>query len=135
MLSIKGRQTIDAENENIELLTEGGLTEKEGMLVLQYNETEISGVNGMKTSITLNGDTVLMERDMTQFLFQQGRRFEGNYQTPYGTMKMSVFPTRVYTQLNRDDGRVELEYELSLEGKYSMNQMSLYYKKIKSNMN
>ncbi|NLE70004.1 MAG: DUF1934 domain-containing protein, partial [Clostridiales bacterium] len=50
----------------------------------------------------------------------EGHRFEGNYQTPYGTLSMGIYPTQVgYTVSPEGDGEVNLRYQLDIQGRYT----------------
>ena len=135
LLTITGVQNG---NENIELITEGVLKENEKSLVLEYSETEISGMDGTKNTITIEDSmiTLMREGDVSASLyFEQGKRFVGNYTTRAGTLSMSVFPTLVHSVHDDTSGQVSLEYELDLEGACSINKLSLSYKKIDQPVN
>lgn len=135
LLTITGIQDGD---ENIELITEGFLKETEKSLVLEYSETEISGMDGTKNIITVEDSIITLEREgevSTSLYFEQGKRFVGNYTTSLGTLSMSVFPTVVNSEHDETSGKVDLEYELELEGEHSQNKLCLKYKKIDSTLN
>lgn len=124
--------------ENIELITEGILKEREKTLILEYSETEISGMEGTKNIITIKDSMITLQRKgevNTSLYFEQGKRFEGNYDTGLGTLNMSVFPTLVTSQHDDTSGTVKLEYELNLEGEQTVNRLSLTYKKLDNTLN
>ena len=133
LLNIKSTQHAEGQNEGlVEFITEGVKYEKDGNLVLEYEESELDGLKGTKTSITLDQNRVIMERLgllSTQFVFEKGRKFEGSYDTPYGNIKMELFPTRISYDCSELTGNLELEYELSLQNAHSYNKLSLSYKK------
>jgi len=127
MLNIKGSQNGD---ENIELITQGDFFETEEGLVLEYDESEISGMEGTKNTIIIRDSGISLERHgevSTSLYFEQGKRFVGNYQTNFGTLSMSVYPTLVKSSHDEKNGEVSLEYELDLEGEQSINRLSLEY--------
>lgn len=135
MLTITG---IQDGMENIELITEGFLQEKEQTLILEYSETEISGMEGTKNTITIKDSKITLERAgevNTSLYFEQGKRFEGNYDTGLGTLSMSVFPTLVTAEHDETSGKVDLEYELNLEGEQTVNRLSLTYQKLDNTIN
>jgi uncharacterized beta-barrel protein YwiB (DUF1934 family) len=132
MLNIKGSQNGD---DNIELITRGDLFKTDEGLVLEYSETEISGMEGTKNTIVINDATISLERHgeiSTSIYFEEGKRFVGNYETTFGTLSMSVYPTHVSHNYHADVGKVDLEYELDLEGEQSHNRLSLEYTMIHS---
>ena len=135
LLTITG---IQNGTENVELITEGFLEENEKTLILEYSETEISGMDGTKNIITINDSMITLAREgevKTSLYFEQGKRFIGSYETELGTLSMSVFPTLVTSQHDEKSGTVDLEYELDLEGEQSVNRLSLSYKKLDGTIN
>lgn len=133
LLSIKSTQQVENQDDGlVEFFTEGVKYEKDGHTVLEYEESALNGMKGTRTSITLENNRVVMERlgmlD-TQFVFEKGRKFEGSYDTPFGNIKMDLYPTHVSYDLGETTGNVELEYELSLQDAHSFNRLWLTYKK------
>jgi len=133
LLNIKSVQHSDGQNDGlVEFFTEGVKYEKDGHVVLEYDESELDGLKGTRTSITLTENRVVMERLgllSTQFVFEKGRKFEGSYDTPFGNIRMELFPTRIAYDCKDLTGNLELEYELSLQNAHSYNKLSLSYKK------
>ncbi len=130
LLTITG---VQDGSENIELITEGFLKEDEKTLILEYSETEISGMDGTKNTITIKDSMITLMREgevSTSLYFEQGKRFIGNYTTSLGTLEMSVFPTLVSAVHDENSGQVDLEYELDLEGDCTRNKLSLSYQKL-----
>ena len=63
MMRIIGTQVnANAEEEQLELITEGKLYEKGEAMYLIYDETELSGMPGCKTRLKLKDGTVKMRR-------------------------------------------------------------------------
>ena len=52
-------------------------------------------------------------------VLDRGKRYEGVYHTPFGDMAMAVYPTVVQCRLGEDGGRVELLYQLDLQGSFA----------------
>ena len=62
-LKIVGKQVFeDAEEDQIEFITEGKLYEKGDSLYLIYEESEFSGMPGCKTSLKVTGNCLRMKR-------------------------------------------------------------------------
>ena len=56
----------------------------------------------------------------TSMVFEKGCRFEGSYDTPYGSLDMGVFPTLVrYCVDEEANGEVKLKYQLDLQGQFA----------------
>ncbi|NLC32944.1 MAG: DUF1934 domain-containing protein, partial [Clostridiales bacterium] len=59
----------------------------------------------------------------------QGRRFETNYNTPFGAFGMGIFPTQVnYTVNESGDGEIALRYQLDIQGQFtSVNDLKISF--------
>lgn len=125
MLRIVGRQiSTDAANgDEIEFVTEGKIFEKNQATYLVYEESEVSGMPGCKTSLKLKGDTIKMKRFGdnvgldTVIEFQKGCRYEGFYDTPFGAIEMEVLTNDLVNNLTPDGkGSIDIDYHVSLKG-------------------
>jgi uncharacterized beta-barrel protein YwiB (DUF1934 family) len=133
MLTIKGsHRSADGESSSMELITEGRLLEQNGIFHIEYDESEISGKAGTKTRFSILEEGVSMQRSGTsssQFLFQQGKKFVENRVTPFGSIQMEVYPTRVRHELGSEEGSLNLKFQLGIDGKsIGTNELNLYYK-------
>ncbi len=121
MLKIEGmQQSVDGEENVIELTTEGKLYEKEHATYLVYDETEVSGMDGSTTTVKLARDKVSMKRFGTsnsEMVFEKGKRYVANYMTPYGNFDMEVLTMNMEYNINdANKGNVFIEYHMSLQG-------------------
>ncbi|MHC1723226.1 MAG: DUF1934 domain-containing protein [Aminipila sp.] len=125
MLKIVGKQiSTDAANEDeIEFVTEGKIFEKNQATYLVYEESEVSGMPGCKTSLKLKGNTIKMKRFGdnvgldTVIEFQKGCRYEGFYDTPFGAIEMEVLTNDLVNNLTPDGkGSIDIDYHVSLKG-------------------
>ncbi len=137
LLTIKGCQTEPTGEENtIELITRGKLykIDDSDMYKIEYEESEISGLEGSKTMIFVQGDQILMERDGTypsKIVFEKGKKFINSYHTPFGVLQMEVYSTRVDHDIKEDEGKLDLKYQLGIGGRYTgTNTLSLKYNRI-----
>lgn len=109
------------EDQVMELMTEGKYYEKNGSSYFLYEETEVSGMAGDKTMLKYNNDNrVTMHRygeNNSELCFEEGKRYEAMYQTPYGPFDMEVLASKVIFEVDSEGtGFVELVYELSIKG-------------------
>lgn len=125
MLKIVGRQIVGdfEEEDQIEFVTEGKLYEKNDATYLVYEESEVSGMPGCKTTLRMKGDTIRMKRFGggmgidTAIEFKKGQRFEGFYDTPFGAIEMEVLTNELENTLTADGkGSVNIDYHVSLKG-------------------
>lgn len=124
LLRIVGSNIYDGVEENqVELVTEGKLYKKGKVIYLTYDESEFSGMEGCKTRLVLDGDTIRMTRKGseagidTEIRFQKGKRYSGYYDTPYGPIEMEVLTNELFNDVNDEEGgQIDIDYNISLKG-------------------
>ena len=119
MISVKGIQQFDAaDKDSIELVTRGSLARDGGMLTLQYEESELTGLEGTLTTIQVEPERVTMLRTgqvNTQMVFQEGIPHESLYQMPFGALMITVKATSVFFDIVPDGGVIDLMYDIEIE--------------------
>lgn len=125
MLKIVGKQiTVEAEEQQLEFVTEGKYYEKGDSVYLVYDESQFSGMEGCTTSLKITGDKIRMKRYGntialdTEIEFEKGKRFKGYYDTPYGSVEMEVLTNDIVNNIERSDGSgsLNIDYHISLRG-------------------
>jgi len=124
MLKIIGKQLHrDTEEVQMEFITEGQIYKKDETLYLVYDESEFSGMPGCKTRLEFTEDEIKMSRQNedsefeTEIKFQEGKRYTGYYETPYGTIEMEVLTNEIKNNLCASGaGSVNIDYHISLKG-------------------
>ena len=124
LMTLSGRAyggTVE-EEEVVDLMTTG---------LLYPLETQPDDNTTSEVTLLMGHDRVLMSRSGeygSSMVFRKDRRFEGSYHTPFGSLSMAVFPTRVDVNMTREHGTVVLEYQLDLQGNYAaMHELRLTY--------
>lgn len=121
IISIQGLQSYEgSDDDRIELVTEGQLADHgEGGLILSYQESELTGMEGTETLLHMDPDgTVTLLRTgqfNSQMIFQQGRRHLSLYQTPYGDMAIGVLADRVRNTMSMNGGELEIAYAIEID--------------------
>ena len=122
LLSVMGWTHDDEPADSVRLLTTGTLAGRGDAWRIDYTETQPDNETSLIT-LTMNRGVVTMERSgpyAASMVFNQGRRFEGNYHTPYGDLAMGVYPTHVKYQVDdQATGQVDLTYQLDLQGQFA----------------
>ena len=118
LIVIKGYQTLpDSEEECIELITAGEYAWADGRAEFWYTESEITGLAGTTTTFTVDDELVVMSREgavNTRMVYQEGRKHNNMYETPYGAMLMGVDTQRIVRGLDENGGRLEIYYVLDM---------------------
>lgn len=125
MLKITGRVLSSSpapENPNdeaIEFLTPGKFSSRGGITRISYEETELSGFEGCRTFITITGDKLKMQRigkslaDESVMEFEKGKRYEGVYETPYGSVGLEILTNDINVE---NPEKISIDYSLLLKG-------------------
>ena len=113
ILFVRGEQTYDGVSPEVtELATEGVMTIREdGEMVLTYQESEITGMEGTTTRFTIRGGTVVLERAgliVSRMEFKQGERSSSFYETPWGTMEVDIVTTKLAHRFTERGGVMEI---------------------------
>ena len=131
LVSITGSRMSETDNDSLELITEGSYSHEGDTYTIEYEESALSGMEGTKTIISVQGPVMSMERIgayNSHFFFEDGKFFRGSYATPLGNVELGMFPTLLDYRFHDQEGRLDLEYQLELDGVQTKNQIYLAYK-------
>lgn len=119
VLSIQGRQTYgDQEPEIIELVTEGTMEFKQGGWDISYEESALTGLEGVTTTFRVEPGKVTLTRKgalNSQMVFQEGVPHDSLYQMPFGALMLTVKATSVFYDIVPDGGVIDLSYHINIE--------------------
>jgi len=119
VLSIRGRQTYgDQEPEVIELVTEGTMVFRNGGWDISYEESALTGLEGVTTTFRVEPGKVILTRTgklQSQMIFEEGVPHDTLYQMAFGTLLMTVKATFVFFDIVEDGGTIDLSYDLDIE--------------------
>ncbi len=119
VLSIRGRQTYAGqEPEVIELVTDGTMEYREGGWDISYEESALTGLEGVTTIFRVEPGRVILTRTgklQSQMIFEEGVAHDTLYQMAFGTLLMTVKATFVFFDIVEDGGTIDLSYNLDIE--------------------
>ena len=119
MLSITGRQSyMDQEPETIELVTEGTLAYRDGGWDIRYEESALTGLEGVTTTFRIDQDGIVLDRTgklRSQMIFREGFHHESLYRMEFGALMVSVCAERIWAQISEAGGVVDLIYSIQVE--------------------
>ncbi len=126
LLSVSGQSQTDQNEqpETVRLLTTGTFSGGRDAWRIDYTETQPDDSQSHEVILTMESGVVTMQRVgdfATSMVFEQGRRFEGCYHTPFGPLDMGVYATQVKYAVDEkgESGEVNLKYQLDLQGQYA----------------
>lgn len=133
LLTVTGVASDFGETDDaMRLTTVGTLTGEKDSWKLRYEENQPDTQEKRRVTMTMDRGVVTMARDGswgTNMVFQQGRRFETSYNTPFGAFGMGIFPTQVdYKVDETGEGEIALKYQLDIQGQFaSVNDLKINF--------
>ena len=135
VLTIRGRQLYeDQEPEVIELVTEGTLTQLEDGWDITYQESALTGLEGVTTNFRVQPGKITLTRTgrlHSQMVFEVGVLHESLYQMEFGALLIEVCAIHLGHCLSQEGGSVELAYRIDIE--HSVGGIVEYFLEIKPN--
>ena len=119
LLNIRGRQTYqDQEPDVIDLFTEGSMEFRDGGWDITYEETELTGLAGVTTTLRVEPSRVILTRTgrlNSQMVFEQGVSHDSLYDMEFGALLLTVTAKSMFYDIVPDGGTVDLAYEINIE--------------------
>ena len=119
MLSIRGEQKYEGQEPDvIELVTEGALEYRDGGWDLSYEESDLTGLEGVTTTFRVKKDQITLTRTgklSSQMVFRVGMFHESLYQMDFGALMITVCATRVEDTITEQGGTIDLTYGIDIE--------------------
>ena len=118
-ISIKGLQSYagGGEDTDIELVGECRFYKADGVYFCEYEESEITGLGGTKTSIEIGGDYVSLLRRGTvnsQMLFMEGRKTTSLYSMPFGELTIDIHTDSLCANIDENGGTLKVDYIIDI---------------------
>ena len=114
--SIHGYQQAD--EDRLEFTTAGYYCFEDGIGCLSYEESEVTGLEGTRTSMIVMPDQIVVDRDgliTSRMVFKEGNKNSFLYETPYGQATMGIDTRKIRKKLDENGGRVEIDYVMNME--------------------
>ena len=119
LLSIRGEQYFDdIDPDATELMTEGTMEVTGDGIVLSYEESELTGMEGTTTTFEVKGPRVTLTRSgavNSQMVFEEGRQHTSLYETPFGELSVDIQTSELKHNLSERGGLMEIKYSIAVE--------------------
>lgn len=119
VLFIQGRQRYEnQEPEVIELTTEGTMEFRGGGWDIAYEESALTGLEGVTTTFRVEPGKVILTREgalNSRMVFEQDVDHDSLYQMPFGALLLTVRATSVFFDIVPDGGTIDLSYNINIE--------------------
>ena len=124
-----------ADDNTIDFTTDGLYTYDGDTACLTYQESEVTGMEGTRTSVMVMPDQVVVDRDgavTSRMIFRPGEKHAFLYDTPVGSATMHMDTRNMNARFNEHGGHMEIDYVLDMEHAFvSRNQFHLTVKEQK----
>ena len=114
IISICSTQDI-GEKEKIEVVTVGEFSINGDEFIATYDETEISGMEGTKTTLKIKGNKVVLHREgttSTKMEFQKNNTQVALYNSPYGMLELKTSTKELDLDVDEKGGNISIKYHL-----------------------
>ncbi len=119
IISITGVQNFtQGSDDTVELVTEGKYSYRDGRGELSYMESELTGMQGTRTSFTFGPDGVVLSREGTltsKMVFREGTKNTFLYDTPFGSATMGLDTHRIHSTMGPRGGEMEIDYVVDFD--------------------
>ena len=119
MISINSTFSFDeGEEQRMEFTTDGYYFYEDDVGCLSYEETDVTGLTGTRTSLFVMPDQVVVDREGTvtsRMVFKEGLKSAFQYATPFGNATMGINTRRIAGDMGADGGSVEIDYVVDME--------------------
>ena len=119
IISITGVQNYpQGSDDAVELVTEGKYSYRDGHGELSYMESELTGMQGTRTSFAFSPDEVVLSREGTltsKMIFREGTKNTFLYDTPFGSATMGLDTHRIHSTLGPRGGDMEIDYVVDFD--------------------
>ena len=108
----------EGEEQQMEFTTDGYYFYEDEVGCLSYEETEVTGLEGTRTSLFVMPDQVVVDREGTvtsRMVFKEGLKSAFQYATPFGSATMGINTRRITQNMGLNGGRVEIDYVVDME--------------------
>ncbi len=119
VIKIVGTQNYGQDdNDSIELVTDGQYSFSGGTGEVYYTESELTGMEGTNTHLTISPLEVILRREgsvTSATVFREGERNSFLYDTPYGRATMGVDTRKIAANFDEHGGDMEIEYVVDMD--------------------
>ncbi len=119
LLSIIGKQSYqDQEPEVMELVTEGTMEFTNGGWDISYQESDLTGLQGVTTTFRVEPEQVTLTRTgplRSTMEFRVGQSHDSLYQMDFGALMITVTTRHLFFDILPEGGCIDLVYDIEIE--------------------
>jgi uncharacterized beta-barrel protein YwiB (DUF1934 family) len=123
IITISSKQN-NVEDSTIEVVTPGEFYKDKEVYCAEYNETEISGMEGTRTTLRFTPEKFSLLRVGTtnaEMNFERNNKAITLYNTPYGVLEMKIETLDLIINVDEFGGDILVKYNLIIAGEKPQN--------------
>lgn len=112
-----------SDGDKIEVISPGEFEIKKDLYRIKYEETELSGMEGTTTILTIKNDEVMLERigtTETKMIFTEKDPTVSLYNTPYGMLELTIVTEKVDINIDENGGKLIICYDMAVAGQKAL---------------
>ena len=135
VITIRSSQGLEfAKADEIEFVTDGEYLHDESGSIIKYMESELTGLTGTETAVSVRKDEVIVRRRGTlnsRMEFREGEKSRFLYDTQFGSATLSVDTRKIKTRLDPTGGEIQIDYIVDIDHAIvSRNSLKLNIKRV-----
>ncbi|MDO5548634.1 MAG: DUF1934 domain-containing protein [Eubacteriales bacterium] len=119
VITIVSRQNFEGcEPDQVDLITTGRLYGRNGKFYISYEESELTGMEGSRTTLKIEPKQITMTRTGTypsQMRFAEHERQVGLYQTELGEVAVSTHTSQLTSSIDENGGALAIDYTVEID--------------------
>lgn len=119
VIKIKSTQGLEfARADEIEFVTDGEYLHDESGTLIKYMESELTGLSGTETALSIKGDEVIVRRRGTlnsRMEFREGEKSRFLYDTQFGSATLSVDTRKIKTRTDPTGCDIQIDYIVDMD--------------------
>lgn len=119
VITIKSTQGFEfARPDEIEFVTDGEYLHDESGSIIRYMESELTGLTGTETAVSVKGNEVIVRRRGTlnsHMEFREGEKSRFLYDTQFGSATLSVDTRKIKTRMDPTGAEIQIDYVVDMD--------------------
>ena len=106
------------DSQTVDFTTDGYYFREGDASCFSYLESDVTGLEGTRTSVIVKPDYVVVDRDgyiTSRMIFKEGEKNTFPYDTPFGTTNLGIKTRRISQRFDEDGGELEVDYVVDME--------------------
>ena len=118
IINMRTIQGVDGKGDILDFLTDGIYSHEGGVSCISYEESEVTGMPGTKTSVIVSPGGVVVDRSgpvTSRMEFCEGEKSQFIYSTPYGKATLGLRTRKIDHSFDEAGGHVVIDYDIDVE--------------------